>query len=127
MPSSPPTSSAGGTERVDDLFVTHDALAVAELVRRRKLGARELLDATMARLRTEAARLDALAQSAGWKLVGGTELFRLYDTPDATATQDRLARHQIWTRRFSYSDRWLRLGLPGSQSEWNRLARALRD
>ena len=30
-PSSPPTSTAGGTE-VDDLFATHDALAVAELI-----------------------------------------------------------------------------------------------
>ena len=47
MPSSRPTSSAGGTE-VDDLFATHDALAVAELVKTRKLGARELLDGTLA-------------------------------------------------------------------------------
>jgi amidase len=29
---------------VDDLFATHDALAVAQLVKQRKLGARELLD-----------------------------------------------------------------------------------
>ncbi|MFO1082666.1 MAG: amidase [Reyranellaceae bacterium] len=36
---------------MDDLFATHDALAVAELVRSRKLGARELLDGTLARLR----------------------------------------------------------------------------
>jgi amidase len=36
---------------VDDLFATHDALAVGELVKKRKLGARELLDATMERLR----------------------------------------------------------------------------
>jgi len=36
---------------VDDLFAEHDALAVAELVKQRKIGARELLAATMARLR----------------------------------------------------------------------------
>lgn len=83
--------------------------------------------ATIARLRTDAARLDVLAQSAGWKCVGGTALFRLYDTPDATAAQEKLARHQIWTRTFPYSDRWLRLGLPGQPVEWNRLATALRD
>jgi cobalamin biosynthesis protein CobC len=84
-------------------------------------------EATVARLRANAPRLDALAQAAGWKLLGGTELFRLYDTEDATAAQYRLARHQIWTRRFSYSNRWLRLGLPGQPSEWDRLERALRD
>jgi cobalamin biosynthetic protein CobC len=82
--------------------------------------------ATMARLRTDAARLDVLAQSAGWKYVGGTELFRLYDTPNAEAARDRLARHQIWTRMFPYSDRWLRLGLPGQPVEWDGLAAALR-
>jgi cobalamin biosynthetic protein CobC len=82
--------------------------------------------ATMARLRTDAARLDILAQSAGWKSVGGTELFRLYDTPNAEAARDRLAQHQIWTRMFPYSDRWLRLGLPGQPAEWDRLAAALR-
>ena len=35
-----------------------------------------------------------LASSAGWKLLGGTPLFRLYDTPDALAAQDQLARHR---------------------------------
>lgn len=84
-------------------------------------------ETTIARLRTDAARLDLLAQSAKWKLLGGTELFRLYDTPDAAAARDRLARHQIWTRMFPYSDRWLRLGLPGQPAEWDRLAAALRD
>jgi cobalamin biosynthesis protein CobC len=91
------------------------------------LSDRAWAEATVARLRTDGPRLDALAQSAGWKLLGGTALFRLYDTPDAAAARDRLARHRIWTRTFPYSDRWLRLGLPGSQSEWNRLERALRD
>jgi cobalamin biosynthetic protein CobC len=91
------------------------------------LSDRAWAEAAMARLRTDAARLDFLAQSAGWKAVGGTDLFRLYDTPDAAAARDRLAQHQIWTRMFPYSDRWLRLGLPGQPVEWNRLAAALRD
>ena len=81
----------------------------------------------MARLRTDAARLDVLAQSAGWKLLGGTEVFRLYDTPNALAAREKLARHQIWTRMFPYSDHWLQLGLPGKPVEWDRLAAALRD
>jgi amidase len=45
---------------VDDLFATHDALAAAELVKKRKLGALELLDATMARLRKLNESLNAI-------------------------------------------------------------------
>ncbi|WP_458790152.1 threonine-phosphate decarboxylase CobD [Yoonia sp. MH D7] len=82
-------------------------------------------DATMTRLRGEAVRADTLALDAGWTCVGGTELFRLYDTPDAAAAQNHLAKHQIWSRVFPYSDRWLRLGLPGGEAEWARFARAM--
>jgi amidase len=57
--SSRPTSTAGGTD-LDDLFATHDALAVAELIRARKLGAREVLDATMASLHAANERLNAI-------------------------------------------------------------------
>jgi cobalamin biosynthetic protein CobC len=102
--------------------VSGPAIAIGEAA----LSDRAWAEATVARLRAETPRLDALAQSAGWKPLGGTELFRLYDTPDAVAAQDRLARHQIWTRLFPYSDRWLRLGLPGQTAEWDRLAKALR-
>ncbi|RJL07265.1 threonine-phosphate decarboxylase CobD [Paracoccus siganidrum] len=71
-------------------------------------------------------RLDRLALAAGWRAAGGTHLFRLYDTPDATAAQEALARAHIWTRRFPYSATWLRLGIPGSHDEWDRLKAALR-
>jgi cobalamin biosynthetic protein CobC len=91
------------------------------------LSDRSWAEATVARLRADAARLDRLAQSAKWKCVGGTDLFRLYDTPNALAAREKLAQHQIWTRMFPYSDRWLRLGLPGQPTEWDRLAAALRD
>lgn len=82
-------------------------------------------DATRARLKADAARLDRLVTSAGPRLVGGTDLFRLYDTEDAAAWKAQLARHQIWSRIFPYSRRWLRLGLPGSVEDWARLTRAL--
>src|SRR3979490_384264 len=59
MPSLRPISSAGGTE-LDDLFVTHDALAVGQLVKTGKLGARELLDGTLHRLRALNASLNAV-------------------------------------------------------------------
>lgn len=81
---------------------------------------------TRARLRTDALRMDQLAAEAGWVLVGGTDLFRLYDTPDAAQAQAQLARAKIWSRLFPYSTRWLRLGLPGSEAEWSRLEAALK-
>lgn len=45
---------------MENLFATLDALAVAELIRARKLGARELLDATLARLRAVNGKLNAI-------------------------------------------------------------------
>ncbi|MEY4305497.1 MAG: hypothetical protein RIT52_1672, partial [Pseudomonadota bacterium] len=73
----------------------------------------------------DAARADALAQRAGWQLVGGSDLFRLYDTGSAKTAQDKLARHQIWSRIFPWSETLLRLGLPGPEPEWQRLDAAL--
>lgn len=80
---------------------------------------------TRARLNRDAARLDALLQAAGATPHGGTPLFRLYDTENAAAWQTRLAHHHIWSRIFPYSDRWLRLGLPGTEADWTRLETAL--
>ena len=81
--------------------------------------------AMRAQLALDARRLDALAAGAGWALVGGTPLFRLYDVGDARAGRDRLARHHVWARVFPYSARWLRLGLPGPEAEWDRVRDAL--
>lgn len=81
--------------------------------------------AMRAQLTADAARADALSQAAGWPLAGGTALFRLYTTPDARSAQEHLARHKIWSRIFPWSDTLLRLGLPGPEPEWDRLAAAL--
>jgi cobalamin biosynthetic protein CobC len=94
------------------------------------IGCRALRDdawaeATSARLARDCARLDDIVQSQGWRLVGGAPLFRLYETPDALAAQEKLARSQIWSRVFAKEPAWLRLGLPGSEAEWTRLAEAL--
>ena len=78
-------------------------------------------EATKDRLTTEVARLDAMAEKAGWGLVGGTCLFRTYATPDAVKAQRQLARSHIWTRIFPYSKSWIRLGLPGTEADWARL------
>jgi cobalamin biosynthetic protein CobC len=92
---------------------------------RRALLDRDWADWTRVRLVRDANRLDELAQSESWNLIGGTPLFRLYVTGDAAAAQERLARAKIWSRIFSGKPGWLRLGLPGDETEWDRLATAL--
>jgi cobalamin biosynthetic protein CobC len=82
-------------------------------------------EATSARLARDCARLDDMARAQDWTLIGGAPLFRLYETPDAVAAQERLARGQIWSRVFAQKPTWLRLGLPGSEAEWLRLAEVL--
>ena len=82
--------------------------------------------ATVARLQHDARRLDGLAAQAGWPLVGGTPLFRLYETPNARAAQHQLAQARIWSRIFPYSNNWIRLGLPDGAPAWRRVEAALR-
>ncbi|MDN5001156.1 threonine-phosphate decarboxylase CobD [Bradyrhizobium sp. GCM10027634] len=94
------------------------------------IGCRALRDdawakATSARLVRDCARLDEIVQAQGWRLVGGASLFRLYETPDALVAQERLARGQIWSRIFAQNPIWIRLGLPGAEAEWTRLAEVL--
>ena len=80
---------------------------------------------TRQRLTRDAGRLDAIAVRAGWQLVGGCDLFRTYDTGNAEAAQDHLARNHIHSRIFPYSERWLRLGLTDGAQNWERLEAAL--
>jgi cobalamin biosynthesis protein CobC len=94
-----------------------------------KIGARALTDiawaqTTRQRLTQDAARLDQMFTAKGAKLVGGTPLFRLYDTDNAGSWQHQLAEAKILTRVFPYSDTWLRVGLPPAQG-WQRLEAAL--
>jgi cobalamin biosynthetic protein CobC len=86
---------------------------------------RDWAETTRARLARDADRLDSLMTRAGARVAGGTTLFRLYDVDEAAAWQDRLAQHHIWSRIFPYSDRWLRLGLPGPDAHWAQLEEAL--
>lgn len=89
------------------------------------LSDRSWAEATRTRLAADRARLQALADQAGWTSVGGTDLFQTFDTGDAEEAQARLAAHKIWTRIFPYSKTWLRLGLPGVEADWVRLEAAL--
>ncbi len=94
-----------------------------------EIGARALNDvawaaATRARLKVDAARLDDLMTRHGAVVVGGTDLFRLYEVADAAATQAHLAHGHVWSRVFPYSKTWIRLGLP-APDRWDQLEAAL--
>lgn len=95
-----------------------------------EIGALALADTSWAkdstaRLMSEISRMDEPATKAGWQIVGGTCLFRLYQTTNAKEAQARLAEQHIWSRIFPYSDTWIRLGMPGNEAEWERYAKAL--
>jgi cobalamin biosynthetic protein CobC len=94
------------------------------------IGAAALNDTTWAcemrkTLHNDSMRLDKLLTQFGVNWVGGTDLFRLYDCENAQALFDRLAEQKILCRIFPYSDRWIRIGLPGCESDWAQLEHAL--
>lgn len=80
--------------------------------------------ATNIKLKHDMEKLDRLMIHKNAKSIGGTTLFRLYETPDARAFQNRLAKGHVWSRIFPYSDTWLRLGLP-PEDKWDQLEAAL--
>jgi cobalamin biosynthetic protein CobC len=85
------------------------------------------LEATRARLGKDAARLDDLLHGAGWRIIGGTRLFRLAAHADARAVFDRLLAAGILARPFEEAPNWLRFGIPGDANAWERLAMAVRN
>lgn len=97
------------------------ALAVAA----QALADRPWIAAARTRLTEAARRLDRTVTAAGCTLVGGTSLFRLYESPDAAFHFDALAAAGILVRRFPDQPRWLRFGLPGDAAFERRLAAAL--
>jgi cobalamin biosynthesis protein CobC len=82
-------------------------------------------DAMRDRLGAEAARLDGLLKRNGWRILGGTRLFRLAAKADARAAFERLMAAGILARPFADTADWLRFGIPGDESAWRRLAGAL--
>jgi len=69
-------------------------------------------------------KMDALLSGAGFRIVGGTSLYRLASAPDATQKFTRLLSRGVLARPFSYDATLLRFGLPG-QEEWSRLGAVL--
>ncbi len=112
------------TQRLRDALgpwaVAGPALAVAA----RALGDGDWRAARMRESRIAAERLDALLAMVG-EIAGGTSLFRLLATPEAARLFDHLGGQGIYVRRFRHDRTLLRFGLPGDESEWDRLTRSL--
>jgi len=77
------------------------------------------------RLDAGARALDALLAQAGIRVIGGTRLFRLAESPEAPAITARLAAAGIHVRRFAERPEWLRFGQCGDASSQQRLRAAL--
>ena len=76
------------------------------------------------RLREAAAALDAILAGCGFRIIGGTALFRLAAHAQSHELFTRLAAKGILTRPFRHRA-VLRFGLPGSPEEFTRLREAL--
>ena len=101
--------------------VTGPAIAVASVA---------LADAVWAaamreRLSVESSRLDGVLAAAGLRVIGGTPLFRLVQTPAAVGLFCHLGRAGILVRSFAEQPAWLRFGLPGNKEDLVRLTAAL--
>ncbi|KCZ93052.1 putative threonine-phosphate decarboxylase CobC [Hyphomonas hirschiana VP5] len=70
-------------------------------------------------------RLDHILRLSGLKICGGTDLFRLVITDNARALWEGLAHRGIYVRRFAWSDRLVRIGLPENEKAEDRLLAAL--
>lgn len=81
-------------------------------------------DTARQRLRAASASLqELLGQTLGVES-SGTDLFRYWPEPRAAEVQDALAREAILVRRFETPSA-LRIGIPGEDADWVRLAAAL--
>jgi cobalamin biosynthetic protein CobC len=94
------------------------------------VGARALADTAWIeracrRLEKAAQRLDKILSGSGLDIIGGTPLFRLVQTPAASALFQHLGRAGVWVRAFPGNANWLRFGLPGTKRDWRRLDDAM--
>jgi cobalamin biosynthesis protein CobC len=85
------------------------------------------IETTRRAVTVAAQRLDRLLIAAGLEIAGGTALYRLVRTNKSTFVFEHLGRAGIVVRRFTDAPMWLRFGLPGPESAWERLAAALAE
>ncbi len=82
---------------------------------------------TRHRLASARAELDRALRRHGLDVVGGTDLFRFVRTESAETSWLGLAGQGIYTRRFDWCEKSLRIGLPASDESLERLCNALRQ
>ena len=70
-------------------------------------------------------KFDTLLLRGGLRPIGGTNLYRYTEAVGAHAIWRRLAHQGIYARRFDWSDRHLRIGLPANAEIDSRLEKAL--
>jgi cobalamin biosynthesis protein CobC len=80
--------------------------------------------AARTRLAADRKRLDGTIGRAGLKLLGGTDLFGLFEGPDGIDLLDHFARVGILIRSFAVAPRYYRFGLPADEAAWRRLEAA---
>ena len=79
---------------------------------------------TRANLYESAIRLDKIMRR--YKLIGGTNLYRLYFVTDAKKLFRKLASNKVLIRNFDYNRNWVRIGLPKQEKDWEILEKALK-
>jgi cobalamin biosynthesis protein CobC len=80
--------------------------------------------ATRSRLAADRQRLDGLLGNAGLRLLGGTDLFGLFEASGAIDLLDHFARAGILIRGFAGASGHYRFGLPADEAAWQRLEAA---
>lgn len=95
-----------------------------------EIGARAYRDAAWQRkaredLRAARRHLDEVFRFHDLHVGGGTDLFRYIELDRAHILWKRLAQQGIYTRRFAWSERSLRFGIPATPIELERLSDAL--
>jgi cobalamin biosynthetic protein CobC len=80
--------------------------------------------ATRTRLAADRKRLDGVLGRAGLKILGGTDLFGLFEAREGVDLLDHFARAGILVRGFAAKSRRYRFGLPADEAAWQRLEAA---
>ncbi|NVK35146.1 MAG: threonine-phosphate decarboxylase [Rhodobacteraceae bacterium] len=111
------------TARLESWSVSGPALEVGSRALEDIIWRKEMLE----KLTAEMVSLLSLLDAQDLNVIGHTPLFVLLDVKDAASLHSHLAKHHIWSRLFSYSDHWLRLGLPGTSDGSERLTKALAE
>lgn len=98
---------------------------IALEIGRQALTDTEWIMQTRIKLNDSATRMTALLADSGLKIVGGTDLFCLAESPEAPSLFRHLCESAILVRHFPERLETLRFGLPGTETDWHRLEDSL--